>query len=161
MFMLRFEKVVPALLGILLVMHLAAGAAHADDILVKSGEKIAFLGDSITAGGAGPGGYCRLVIAGLEANDVKAVFIGAGVSGHKSNDMLKRLDKDVISKKPEWMTLSCGVNDVWHGAKGVPLEDYKKNITEIIDKCQAANIKVVILTSTMISEDQSAANNQK
>jgi lysophospholipase L1-like esterase len=75
--------------------------------------------------------------------------------------MLARLDKDVISKKPEWMTLSCGVNDVWHGARGVPLEDYKKNITEIVDKCQAANIKVMILTSTMIKEDQSNPENQK
>jgi hypothetical protein len=59
------------------------------------------------------------------------------------------------------MTLSCGVNDVWHGANGVPLEDYKKNITEIVDKAQAAGVKVVILTSTMIGEDQSNPNNQK
>ncbi len=28
--------------------------------------------------------------------------------------MLARLDEAVISKKPQWMTLSCGVNDVWH-----------------------------------------------
>src|SRR5580700_8164330 len=145
----------------LIALFVSTTFAAAGEIPVKTGEKIAFMGDSITAGGAGPGGYCRLVISGLEANGIKAVFIGAGVSGHKSNQMLARLDKDVISKKPEWMTLSCGVNDVWHGAKGVPLEDYKKNITEIIDKCQAANIKVVILTSTMIKEDQSNAENQK
>ena len=68
-------------------------------IQVKSGEKIAFLGDSITAGGMGSAtGYCRLVISGLEANAVNAVAIGAGISGHKSNQMLERLDKDVISK---------------------------------------------------------------
>jgi lysophospholipase L1-like esterase len=97
----------------------------------------------------------------LEANGVTVTPIGAGVSGHKSNQMLARLEKDVISKKPEWMTLSCGVNDVWHGANGVPLDAYKKNITEIVDKAQAAGIKVMILTSTMIGEDQSNANNQK
>jgi lysophospholipase L1-like esterase len=140
---------------------IAATFCSAGEIPVKSGEKIAFLGDSITQGGAAPGGYCRLVISGLEANGIEAIFIGAGISGHKSNQMLARLDKDVISKKPEWMTLSCGVNDVWHHEKGVPLEDYKKNITEIVDKCQAANIKVMILTSTMIREDQSNADNQK
>lgn len=136
-------------------------SAQAGEILVKDGQKIAFLGDSITAGGAKPGGYVTLAIQGLEANGVKTTTIPAGISGHKSNQMLARLEKDVLSKKPDWMTLSCGVNDVWHGAKGVPLEDYKKNITEIVDKCQAAGVKVMILTATMIGEDAENPNNQK
>lgn len=128
----------------------------------KSGEKIAFLGDSITQGGASnASGYVRLVIAGLEANGIKATMIPAGISGHKSNQMLERLDKDVIDKKPDWMTLSCGVNDVWHGANGVPLDAYRKNITAIVDRAQAAGIKVMILTATMIREDAANAENQK
>ena len=141
---------------------LAATQLLPADIPVKPGEKVAFLGDSITQAGQGsPGGYCQLVASGLAANGVKIELIGAGISGHKSNQMLERLDRDVLDKHPQWMTLSCGVNDVWHGANGVPLEDYKKNITSIIDKAQAANVKVVILTSTMIGEDQKNANNQK
>lgn len=59
------------------------------------------------------------------------------------------------------MTLSCGVNDVAHGKNGVPLEDYKKNIAALVDKVQAAGVKPVILTSTMIGEDQGNGNNQK
>jgi lysophospholipase L1-like esterase len=139
----------------------ATEAAPAGGILVKSGQKIAFLGDSITAGGMGPLGYVSLTIAGLKANGVEATAIGAGVSGHKSNNMLERLERDVINRKPDWMTLSCGVNDVWHGANGVPLEQYKTNITAIVDKCQAAGIKVVLLTATVIGEDLGNANNQK
>ena len=92
---------------------------------------------------------------------MKIEVIGAGISGHKSNQMLERLERDVLSKKPQWMTLSCGVNDVWHGEKGVPLEDYKKNITSIVDQAQAAGIKVMLLTSTMIGEDPANPNNQK
>jgi lysophospholipase L1-like esterase len=102
---------------------------------------------------------------------VKAEPIPAGISGHKSNQMLARLQKDVLDKKPQWMTLSCGVNDVWHGKGGIPLDDemaktepyvsqpdiaargtYKKNIAEIIDKAQAAGAKPVILTATVIQE---------
>jgi lysophospholipase L1-like esterase len=129
---------------------------------VKTGEKIAFLGDSITQGGANnASGYVRLVISGLEANGIKAAMIPAGISGHKSNQMLERLDKDVISKKPDWMTLSCGVNDVWHGANGVPLDAYQKNITAIVDRAQAAGIKVMILTATMIREDATNSENQR
>jgi len=133
----------------------------AGDIPVKDGEKIAFLGDSITQGGMGPTGYVTLVIQGLKANGVNATAIGAGISGHKSNDMLARLQRDVIDKKPDWMTLSCGVNDVWHGAKGVPLDQYKQNITQIVEKAQAAGIKVVILTATMITENPQEPNNEK
>jgi len=130
-------------------------------IAVTNGQKIAFMGDSITQGGVGPQGYVTLVIRGLEANGVKAEMIPAGISGHKSNDMLARLENDVLKKKPDWMTLSCGVNDVWHGANGVPLDKYKENITNIVDQCMAAKVKVMILTSTMIGEDQPNANNQK
>lgn len=133
----------------------------AGDIPVKDGEKIAFLGDSITQGGMGPTGYVTLVIQGLKANGVNASAIGAGISGHKSNDMLARLQRDVLDKKPDWMTLSCGVNDVWHGAKGVPLDQYKANITQIVEKAQAAGIKVVLLTATMIGESVKEANNDK
>ena len=152
----------------------------AAEIAVKNGDKVAFLGDSITAGGWGsPAGYVRLVMAGLAANGVKAEPVPAGISGHKSNDMLARLERDVLSKKPQWMTLSCGVNDVWHGKKGVPLDDaaaavegaydekvaergtYKKNMAEIVVKAQAAGAKVVLLTATVIQENLEGPENAK
>jgi lysophospholipase L1-like esterase len=150
------------------------------EIAVKSGEKIAFLGDSITAGGWGnPAGYVKLVIAGLAANGITAEPVPAGIGGHKSNQMLERLDRDVLSKKPQWMTISCGVNDVWHGKNGVPLDEamlakgeyslkpgedrgtYKKNITLIVERAQAAGVKPVILTATVIQENLDSPENGK
>ena len=130
-------------------------------IAVKNGEKIAFLGDSITAAGRRPGGYCQLVLAALKDQGIEAKPVFAGISGHKSNQMLARLERDVLKHKPDWMTLSCGVNDVWHGKRGVDLASYKKNIAEIVDKAQAAGVKVILLTSTMIREDQGNDLNQK
>ncbi len=132
------------------------------EIPVKSGDAIAFLGDSITQlGNQAPGGYIHLVVDGLKAAGVEVKAIGAGISGHKSDNMLARVEKDVVAKKPQWMTLSCGVNDVWHGANGVPLENYKANITALADKVDAAGIKIMILTATMITEDPAAPNNLK
>jgi lysophospholipase L1-like esterase len=163
-------------LPILAVTFISSTATHAE-IAVKSGEKIAFLGDSITQGGWGnPAGYVRLVVAGLEANGIKVEPVPAGISGHKSDQMLARLDKDVLSKKPQWMTLSCGVNDVWHGPRGVPLDDamaksgtyddkvatrgtYQKNITAIIDQATAAGVKPVMLTATVIQENLASKEN--
>lgn len=139
---------------LVVIAALAPALSAQDGLAVKAGEKIAFLGDSITQAGARrPEGYCRFVIRGLAAAGVTAKMIPAGISGHKSNQMLARLERDVLSKKPDWMTLSCGVNDVWHGKRGVPLDQYKKNITAIVDRAQAKGIKVMILTSTMIHEN--------
>jgi lysophospholipase L1-like esterase len=138
-----------------------AEAAEFGKIAVKKGEKIAFLGDSITAAGKRPGGYCQLVLSALKGQGIETTPVFAGIGGHKSNQMLARLEKDVLKHKPDWMTLSCGVNDVWHGKRGVDLPSYKKNITAIVDQAQAAGVKVMLLTSTMIREDQSNDLNQK
>ncbi|MDB4413321.1 SGNH/GDSL hydrolase family protein [Pirellulaceae bacterium] len=154
-------KTIYLTLAILLTCCNSVDLKAQDKLAVTKGQKIAFLGDSITAAGARKGGYCELVIRTLNGHglDVKSRY--AGIGGHKSNQMLARLEKDVLSHKPDWMTLSCGVNDVWHGARGVKLEPYKKNITAIVDKAQAAGVKVMLLTSTMIKEDQTNELNQK
>lgn len=167
----------PAFQSLIALALFAAPAFTAAEINVKSGEKIAFLGDSITQGGwSNPAGYVKLVIAGLDANGIKAEPVPAGISGHKSDQMLARLDKDVLSKKPQWMTLSCGVNDVWHGPRGVPLDDamaksgtydekvalrgtYQKNIAAIIDQATSAGVKPVMLTATVIYENLASKEN--
>jgi lysophospholipase L1-like esterase len=127
----------------------------------EAGQKVAFLGDSITFFGGDPGGWVTLVAQALEQNGKKIEVIQAGLPGNKSNDMLGRLNDHVLSRKPDWMTLSCGVNDVWQGANGVPLDQYKQNITSIVDQATAAGIKVVILTPTLIGEDPSSPSNLK
>lgn len=155
---MKIERRLPFALALAITVAPLAMA----EVPIKSGEKVAFLGDSITQQGrSNPSGYVNLVSKGLAAHGVEIEVIGAGISGHKSNQMLERLERDVLSKKPAWMTLSCGVNDVWHGAKGVTIDDYKKNITSIVDQAQAAGIKVVLLTSTMIGEDPAHPNNLK
>jgi lysophospholipase L1-like esterase len=146
---------------VVIASYFGANSSFAQYVGPTAGQKVAFMGDSITQQGEAPTGYVSLIAMALETNGNKIVVIPAGVSGNTSKDMLARLDKDVLSKKPDWMTLSCGVNDVWHGVNGVELEPYKQNITSIVDQATAAGIKVIILTATMISEEQAAPNNQK
>ena len=146
--------------GLLLSLLLLTPAARAD-LLVKDGQTIAFMGDSITQQGWDkPGGYVKLVTSGLQTLGVKITPVPEGIGGQTSREMVARIS-ELIGHKPDLMTLSCGVNDVWHGAGGVDLETYKKNITSIVDQAQAAGIKVVILTSTPIGEDLPNENNVK
>jgi lysophospholipase L1-like esterase len=162
----RFRMFFTLAFGLCALVTASAGDGK---LLVKPGEKIAFMGDSITAGGTKKNGYVTFVMEALNQEGLKVTSVPAGKSGNRSNDMLARLDASVISKDPDWMTLSCGVNDVWHftlrlGARtfeGVELEDYKANIRKIIDKAEEADVKVMILTSTMIGEDPEKETNRK
>lgn len=132
------------------------------DLLVKDGQTVAFLGDSITEQGwAFPGGYVKLTVAGLQTLGVKITPIPAGIGGQTSREMLARFATDIVAKKPDWVTISCGVNDVWHGAGGVPLEGYEKNVTAMVDQAQAAGIKVLLMTATVIGENPAEENNKK
>jgi len=141
---------------------LAVGMSGAADLCVRDGDTVAFLGDSITQFGNYPAGYVNMVMKGLEVLGVRdAKKIPAGISGHKSNDMLQRVDRDCLSKKPTFMTLSCGVNDVWHGPRGVKLPEYKANIAAILDKAAASNVTVIVLTPTMITEKTNYTDNVK
>ena len=108
---MNFRKTL-ALLGCAALMGTASLSAQ---VKIKDGNKIAFMGDSITQFGHNyAAGYVNMVMIGLKVNGIKADFVKAGISGNRSTHMLARLDRDVISKKPQVMTLSCGVNDVWH-----------------------------------------------
>lgn len=143
--------------------------AEERELLVKPGEKIAFLGDSITQAGNRKNGYVTFVVDALNREGLGVTHVPAGISGHKSSNMLARLDRDVLSKKPDWMLLSCGVNDVWHFTltlgdrkfEGIELPEYRENIRKIVEQAQEAGIKVMILTSTMIGEDPEKATNKR
>ena len=147
-----------------LTLSAAVGCGHftrAGFRIQKQPATIVFLGDSITEGASSPQGYITLFNQFCEANGYKVKSINAGISGHKSNDMLKRLQKDVLDKHPDWVSISCGVNDVWHGEKGVPLPDYRKNMTEMVDRCTASGAKVLLLTATPIFENLDRPENKK
>lgn len=135
------------------------------DFQLKDGDIFVFLGDSITQAGAQPEGYVSLFQLFCDVNGYEIKTINAGIGGHKSNDMLARLEKDVLSHKPNWVSISCGVNDVWHSFSpnltGVPLPDYQKNMTEIVGRCLQAGAKVILLTATPIMEKIDSPENQK
>jgi len=128
-------------------------------------HRIVCLGDSITQFGDGPMGYVGLIRAYLTtiypANTMEV--LNAGISGNTSNDELGRFNSDVLQKKPDLLTISVGVNDVWHGFDGthllgggpggVALDVYRANVEKMVTGAQAQGCTVVILSPTVISED--------
>lgn len=128
---------------------------------LKKGERIVFLGDSITEAGVGKAGYVTLIKNKLAEKhpDLGIEVIGAGISGNKVPDLQKRLDKDVIAKKPTLVVIYIGINDVWHSEmnppRGTPKDKYEAGLKEIIGKIKAAGARVVLCTPTVIGEKKS------
>jgi hypothetical protein len=139
---------------ILLVAACATIPCSAQNILVKNGQKIAVVGDQVTRGDATD--YAQQVIRGLEANNIKAELILVGNQG-TTDKMLASLDENVISKQPDWMIVNCSVDDAWGNRTA---DQYKEDIGKIVEKAQAANIKVVLSEATMLGEDPGNHNNQ-
>lgn len=131
-------------------------AAGKDGVLVKDGETIAFLGDSITRLGGEKNGYIDLVLKGLEIAGVRNVGkVPAGWDGQHAGDMLGRIGGLIGNSEVKFITISCGVNDVWgfDWGRGVQLEEYRRNVCRMYDKAAAAGVQVIAMTPTLIREE--------
>jgi lysophospholipase L1-like esterase len=154
------------LLTILVLASLAEAAAPdvADrQVELKKGDRIIFFGDSLTAlaGQEAPKehvtkGYVRMVRETLQEThkdkEIEVDWVATG--GHTVPDLLKRVDKDVIAKKPTIVVIQIGCND----ARRIPAETFRTGLVELIDKLQAAGIQVVQCSLTSVGEKHDGTN---
>jgi lysophospholipase L1-like esterase len=129
---------------------------------LQPGDRVIFLGDSITQAGAGEGGYITLVRKALEKDhaDLKIDVVGAGISGNKVPDLEKRLERDVLSKQPKVVVIYIGINDVWHSQSGhgTPKEAFEKGLKSIIARIREAGARPVLCTASVIGEKTDGTN---
>jgi lysophospholipase L1-like esterase len=150
------------------LLALAVPAVAADDaptaIELKKGDHVLFFGDSLTqlAGTEMPKqhvkkGYVRIVRETLEEKhkDKKITVSWVATGGHKVTDLLKRVDKDVISKKPTIVFIQIGVNDA---NRGVTPKEFKSQLEELIGKLQKGGSKVVLCSCTSLGEKNDGSN---
>lgn len=132
------------------------------DSPLKEGDRIAFLGDSITQGGAGKGGYLWLIEQAINEKlaGKKIELIKAGISGNKVPDLQRRLEKDVTSKKPSIVFIFIGINDVWHSqsGKGTPKDVFESGLNDVIKRIKDAGALVVLATPSVIGEKHDGSN---
>jgi lysophospholipase L1-like esterase len=128
-------------------------------------KKIIFFGDSITAAGIKPGGYIKLIdsLIKLEGAENNYELIGAGVGGDKIYDLYLRIEEDVLKQKPDIVLIYVGVNDVWHKSSsgtGTDFPKFGKFYEAVVNKLQAAGIKVIVCTPAVIGERTDHSNQQ-
>ena len=144
-------------------------------MLFEPGQKILFIGDSITdcdrRGAAAPygNGYMRLVRDLLLARypEYGLKFVNRGISGDTTRDLAARWERDVIAERPDWLAVLIGINDVWRAFGGnsreaVPLAEYTTTLRRLLDRTRAATAARLILMETyMIEPDRAQTMRQK
>ena len=117
---------------------------------------IVCLGDSVTGVYYHTGGqraYPELIELGLRQlfPNAGAKVINVGISGHTTVDGLERLERDVLSKNPDLVTISFGLNDVTR----VPPEKFRENLGQMVNRCRARNCQVVLCTPNAVIDTSS------
>ena len=129
---------------------------------VSEKEVIAFFGDSITQAGARPGGYCNLIGEAIAKKrpELGVEIVYAGISGNKVPDLERRLQRDLLSKKPSIVFIYIGINDVWHSTrgKGTPKVQFDTGLRRLIEKISENGASIVLCTPSVIGEKKEGEN---
>lgn len=133
----------------LLAMFFQAGIAHAQDwpnlaryreanvkvVASAEGEnRVVFMGDSITDA------WPRKMPEFFASNP----YIGRGISGQTSPQMLLRFRADVIALKPKVVVILAGTNDLAQNTGPITPEEILCNIVSMAELAKANGIKVVL-----------------
>jgi len=109
---------------------------------------ILFYGDSITAGyGIGTElAFPKLIEDRLKREGYDVEVVNGGLSGETTAGGLTRIDW-MLNRKYDVFILELGGND---GLRGLPVEETKKNLIEIIKKVRAKNTETKIIIAGMM-----------
>lgn len=132
--------------------------------IFRNGERISFLGNSITMNGAFYN-YIELYYLTRFPN-IEIRFYNNGISGDVSGGMLNRIKSDVLMNKPNWCVVMAGMNDVGRSLyaekfntdneviqrRKEGLEKYFRNMDSIVNRLMEAGVKVVLQTPTIYDQ---------
>lgn len=124
----------------LLVPVLLCGCAKREIKNADSqGANIICFGDSLTFGyGVNPGEDYPATLAKL----LRKPVINAGIDGDTTTTALRRIQSDVLDRRPRLVIIEFGGNDF---LKKVPQEETIKNLREMVDLVQARGAMVAII----------------
>ncbi len=142
-----------SLVSVVAAIVVCASLPSVAEPLLRSGDRMVFLGDSITQ----QRGYTRYVMDyfALRYPELKVTFRNCGVSGDTAAGALKRLEGDVLSFRPTVVSISFGMNDAGYAAFDQARYDaYIGAMSELIDRLQTAGLRVVTLTPGCVDPDR-------
>ncbi len=147
-----------------LAAMVVSGFGSHNAVAAPTERRIIFFGDSLTQEATGGRGFITLIREGLRAvgqsvgqsvEQSSVTIIGAGVRGDTVRDLAARVERDVISQKPEIVIILIGINDIVRLPRGLgtPIEPFIVELRRIVQALQTAGVTVILATPPVIGED--------
>ncbi len=89
-----------------------------------------------------------LIAAGALNNAAVAQYqiLNKGIAGNSTQNLLARIDKDVLAEQPDLVILMAGTNDMVNSRKMISYDELEKNYRDILEKLKAKQITVVTMS---------------
>jgi lysophospholipase L1-like esterase len=128
----------------------------AQRVTLKKGDHIFFYGDSLTEQARGPKGWVTIVRDTLKKShpDLGLEVSTFAIGGYCIVDRVKRVEKEVLDKKPTIVVIQGGVPDALR-YKG---DQFKTGLEDLIARLEKANVRVVVCSCTSLGEKHDGTN---
>ncbi len=141
----------PVRLALVLAFLAAASATAADpdDFFFKKGDRIVFLGDSITEQYQ----YSSAIELYLTTRfpDWNLTFINAGIGGDTATGGSGRFAAHVLAEKPTAVTIDFGMNDGGYGEfKQDRFDGFVKNTEAMLKAAKDAGVRVAVISPNAV-----------
>jgi lysophospholipase L1-like esterase len=129
------------------------------DFLLRDGDTVVFLGDSITAArtyGKIVENYTLLRFPGRSVR-----FVNSGWGGDTAAGGLKRLERDVFAHGATVLIVAYGVNDIGWGLKADDEHKaiYLDAVRSIIERCRERGVRVFLCSAAVTAADPDKSEN--
>ncbi|HIE25925.1 TPA: GDSL family lipase [Candidatus Poribacteria bacterium] len=143
-----------------------------DNFLFQDGQKVVFIGDSITdcgrRGNFAPfgNGYVKFAIDLITARypERHITYFNEGIGGNTVLDLHNRWNSDVLAHKPDWLTVKIGINDL-HRTLGqtqaLPSEKYEQLYREILQLAREQTQARLVLIDPFYVSAETDTNTQQ
>jgi lysophospholipase L1-like esterase len=119
-----------------------------------------FTGDSITLGAKHTHGYhCYPEVfherVRWEISRYRDIVINTGISGHTTRDILNDFDWRITQFRPSVVSLMIGTNDCKNSKWGIGLDEFEKNLRQLLTKIRDLNAIPVLHTPPIVIKEKS------
>ncbi len=135
----------------------AQGPPAVNQVSLKKGDRIHFYGDSLTAQALTPKGWVTLLREHFKKNhpDLGIEVTTFAVGGYPIVQRLKKLDDEVLAKKPTVVVIQGGVPDALRGFSN---DEFKSALETMIERLRKADVRVVVCSCTSLGEKKDGSN---
>ena len=150
-------------------MATALTALMRNDVRLRDWQNLARYRDANRALAAPAGGESRVVFMGDSITDAwpqprygeffsGKPYVGRGISGQTTPQMLIRFRPDVIALKPKVVVILAGTNDIAGNTGPMTDEEIEANLASMTELAKANGIRVVLASILPVSAYHTAAN---